>query len=109
MYYVGYNKLIMNVYNKNVFVVNIVIWYILVINILGISFRLRRLYVWNISICVFSSSINIFFFSVLLGVEELEMGLLIRYCGDLWILFNLIFCVCDNSGLVMIWLYDFIM
>lgn len=33
MYYVGYNKLIMNVYNKNVFVVNIVIWYILVINI----------------------------------------------------------------------------
>lgn len=39
MYYVGYNKLIMNVYNKNVFVVNIVIW------LLGISFRLRRLYV----------------------------------------------------------------
>lgn len=104
MYYVGYNKLIMNVYNKNVFVVNIVIW------LLGISFRLRRLYVWNISICVFSSSINIFFFSVLLGVEELEMGLLIRYCGDLWILFNLIFCVCDNSGLVyddmIIWFYN---
>lgn len=103
MYYAGYNKSIMNVHNKNAFVANIVIW------LLGTSFRLRRLYAWNISTCVPSSSINIFFFSALSGVEELEMGPSTRYCGDLWTPFNLIPCTCDNSGLVMIWLYDFIM
>lgn len=104
MYYAGYNKSIMNVHNKNAFVANIVIW------LLGTSFRLRRLYAWNISTCVPSSSINIFFFSALSGVEELEMGPSTRYCGDLWTPFNLIPCACDNSGLVhddmIIWFYN---